>query len=514
METNSVSANNKRIAINTLMLYIRMFLTMAVTFYTSRVVLQVLGVTDFGIYNVVGGVVVMFSFLNASMSGATSRFLTFEMANGTMQTLRQTFGNAMSLHLIIAGFILLIAETVGLWFVLYKLVIPPERIETAVWVYQFSILTMMVTVTQVPYNAIIIAHERMNVYAYVEILNVLLRLGIVFLLIGWDKDKLLFYAILLFGVSFIVAMTYRVYCVRHFAESRSRLYFQRKRILPMLSFSGWDLYGNMSTVARTQGINMLLNIFFGPALNAANGVATQVQAGIMGFASNIVIAVKPQIIKSYATGNYERGRSLVFNASKGTFLLLLLLSLPLIFEMQWVLSLWLGNVPAHAASFCVLTLLFNFFATMSFVVVTVAHAAGKIKRPSLINGTLYLSVIPISYLMFYLGGAPETSYIYNVVAVGLGLLGNVWTAHFYVPGFSFYEYFFKVFCRCMLVLLLASVIIWSVRELFPSASLYRFLAVGLASTLSIVFIGMHILFNHTTRVYIWQMIRKKIWSKA
>ena len=244
---------------------------MAVTLYTSRVVLQVLGVEDFGIYNVVGGIVAIFSFLNASMSGATTRFLMYDMGENNKDKLRITFNSALLIHIAIALLIILIAETVGLWFLKTQLVIPADRMNAAVWVYQFSILSTVVSVTQVPYNACIIAHEKMDVYAYVEILNVILKLLIVFLLVAGDFDKLIFYALLIFLVSTIIACIYRLYCVRHFDESKLLYQLHFENVKPMLSFSGWDLYGNMSTVARTQGINMLLNMFFGPLLNAASG---------------------------------------------------------------------------------------------------------------------------------------------------------------------------------------------------------------------------------------------------
>ncbi|MBT9898735.1 polysaccharide biosynthesis protein [Bacteroides thetaiotaomicron] len=506
---SEISSNNRRIAKNTLLLYIRMFFTMAVSLYTSRVVLDVLGVEDFGIYNVIGGVIAMFTFLNISMSGATSRFLTYELGTGNQEKLKATFNSAVWIHRAIALIIIIVAETLGLWFFKTQLVIPDERMEAAMWIFQFSVISMAISVTQVPYNACIIAHEKMDVYAYVEIINVILKLLIVYLLTVINFDKLILYAFLLLFVTATVTYIYRIYCLRHFVECQytKGCKWQSDIMKPMLSFSGWDLYGNMSTIARTQGVNILLNIFFGPVLNAASGVANQVQAAVMGFAGSIVTAVKPQIIKSYAAGELQRMERLVFTASKLTFILLLLLSLPLMVEMNFILSMWLKVVPEYAVSFCICTLLFNFFATMSAVVVTVAHAIGKIKRPSVINGTLYLLVIPVSYLAFRNGLSPISSYIFNVLAVVLGMLSNVWTVHKYIPAFSFKRYFLTVFIRCLFVLLLnLTLLLWLKNNLVEEGFL-RLVLLIMTSIISVCLNGFYILFDYSTRLTIIQYVK-------
>ncbi len=290
------SANNKRIAKNTLMLYIRMLLSMVVSLYTSRVVLEVLGVEDYGIYGVVGGVVAMFSFLNSSMAGATSRFLTFEMGRGDEQRLKDTFSSALIIHIGIALVVFILAETVGLWFLNNKLVIPDGRMHAAHWVYQLSILGMFVSVTQVPYNASIIAHEKMDVYAYIELLNVFLKLGIVYLLTIGNFDKLILYAILVLAVNVLVAVTYRFYCVRYYEESHFRCVLNREVLKPMLGFSIWEILGHFGFTFRTQGTNMVLNMFFGVIINSAVGIATTVQNVLSLFTNNVLVAIKPQII--------------------------------------------------------------------------------------------------------------------------------------------------------------------------------------------------------------------------
>lgn len=457
---------------------------MGVSLYTSRVVLVVLGVEDFGIYGVVGGVVAMFSFLNSSMSGATSRFLTFEIGKNDFVKLSKTFSSALTIHIFIALFILLLGETVGLWFLESKLVIPDERMIAARWVFQFSLISAMISFIQVPYNASIISHERMNVYAYVEILNVFLKLGIVYLLSTGDFDKLILYAFLVLCISIITALIYRIYCLKHFEECKYIFNRDKKILYSMLSFSSWDLYGNLSVIARTQGVNILLNMFFGPLLNAANTVAIQVQGAVMAFASNIVTAVRPQIVKDYASGNIQHMTNLVMNASKYIYILLLVLSLPLILEMNFILNLWLKNVPDYAVIFCRFTLMFNFFATMSIVIVSAIHATGNIKRPSLINGSLYLLVIPVSYIAFKCKGTPEIPYICNVLFVFIGMLSNAYTLKLYIPQFSFRLFIVNVLSVCLLIACISSCISllakWNMQE-----GVARFMLVSLVSTISI-----------------------------
>ena len=341
----SHTENTKRIAKNTLMLYVRMLFGMLVSLYTSRVILNTLGVEDFGINNVVGGVVGMLGFLTASMSGATSRFLTYELGRGDLVRLKETFSSALIIHIGIALVVFVIAETAGLWFFENKLVIPESRMTAAHVVYQLSILSTMLGITQVPYNATIIAHEKMNVYAYVEILNVCLRLLIVYLLVIGDFDKLILYSILTFSVSVLIMSIYWVYCIRHYEETKFHFIWKKDILKPMLSFSGWDLYGNASVTARTQGVSMLLNMFFGPLMNAAAGIATQVQNAVMAFAGNFIVAVRPQIVKQYAAGEYESMFKLLKEAIVLCFTLLSLLSVPLMCEAHTQRSTVVENSP-------------------------------------------------------------------------------------------------------------------------------------------------------------------------
>ena len=367
----------------------------------------------------------MFSFLNTSMSGATSRFLTYEMGKGNNERLDQTFSSAMIVHIGIALIVFILAETVGLWFLINKLVIPEERMTAAHIVFQLSILSMMVTITQVPYNASIIAHEKMDVYAYVELLNVFLKLGIVYILLIGNFDKLILYAALVFGVSLLIATIYRIYCIRHFKECHIQKGLHKNIIKPMLSFSCWDLYGNMSVSFRSQGVTMLLNMFFGPLLNAANGIATNVHGIILGFANNVIVAFRPQIIKEYAAENIQRMSYLIENALKFTLALYLLIAIPLFFEADYVLQLWLKNVPAYTSYFLRIILICSFFKLGNNIMNIAIHATGRIKRVSFISGTVFLLNIPLMYIVMKLGGNAYIAYgtliLIDIITTALGI---------------------------------------------------------------------------------------------
>lgn len=506
------SHNNKRIVKNTALLYVRMFFSMAISLYTSRVVLSTLGVEDFGIYGVVGGIVTLFDFLNASMSGSTSRFLTFELGKKNKENLCDTFCTAMFVHISIAIVVLLIAEPVGVWFIHAKMQVPPERMDAAQMVLHLSVLSMMINVTQVPYNASIISHERMDVYAYVEMANVVMKLAIVYLLQIGHFDKLILYAILSFLVSISIAMFYRVYCIRNFSECHVYKVWRADIFKKMLAFSGWDLYGNLSVTMRTQGVNMLLNMFFGPVMNAAASIASQVQGAVIAFAQNVTTAVRPQIIKKYAAGEMESMVSLVRNAVKLNYLVILLITTPLITELHYVLFLWLGQVPSNAVTFCSFTLLFNFFSNLSFLLVTGIHATGKIFRPSFINGTLYLLVVPISFLSFKLGGAAWTSYLLNVLAVFIGMLSNAYTLNLYIKEFPFGKFVMKDLCPCLLLMVVVFVLSFSVRYMMPECFL-RLIIVCVVSTSVILFVGYKCILPMSIRKKIIQKVKYKIWKR-
>ncbi len=385
-----------------------MLLSTVVSLYTSRVVLQTLGVEDFGIYGVVGGIVAMFSFLNSTMAGATSRFLTFEMGKGDKERLKDTFSSALIIHIGIALLVLILAETVGLWFLNNKLVIPEGRMGAAHWVFQFSVLGMFVGFTQVPYNATIIAHEKMDIYAYIELLHVFLKLGIVYLLIIGNFDKLILYALLTLVVNVIIAMIYRIYCIRHYEESKFKWNWDKEIMKPMFRYSGWEILGHFGFTFRTQGINMVLNMFFGAAINAAANLATTVQNVLMMFTNNVTIAVKPQIIKRYASGQLNEMSNLIYTSIKLNLFIVLIVSIPAICCMDYILTLWLKNLPEYCAVLCKIMLYSNIISAISHIVYAGIQATGDLKITSILRNILYISTPIVTYIIFKFAEVPPT----------------------------------------------------------------------------------------------------------
>lgn len=420
----SVVADNKLIAKNTLILYLRMLLYMVVSLYTSRVVLNILGIQDYGIYNVVGGVVTIFTFLNASMSGATSRFLAYELGVGNKLRLKETFSSSLIIHIGISILIFILAETIGLWFLCNKLVIPESRMIAAHWVYQFSILATMINITQVPYNACIIAHEKMSVYAYVEMLNVVLKLLIVYLLLIGTIDKLVLYAALVLAVSILIAFIYRIYCLCHFEECHFHKAWNKKILKPMLSFSGWDLYGNMCSTLRQQGTTMLMNMFFGVLVNAAASIASTVIGSLSVLSSSVLTAFRPPMVKCYANGNMNDFSLLLSRAILFTSLLISVCTVPIVIEMAFVLKIWLNIVPEYAVNLSQIAIVNSFFLNINMAIMVPIYATGNVKWISLTGGTIYLLNLLLLYILLHLGISPYMTYGVNCGVMFLVLIVN------------------------------------------------------------------------------------------
>ena len=477
--------SNSRIAKNTVFLYLRMLLSLVVSLYTSRVVLQVLGAQDYGLYSVVGGIVIMFGFLNSSMSGAPSRFLTYEIGRKDDERLKDTFSSAMEVHIAIALVIFVVAETVGLWLLAYKLNIPEGRMGAAHVVYQTSVLSMMVGVTQVPYNASIIAHEKMDVYAYVEMLNILLKLVIVYVLLIGNLDKLILYAFLILGVSVFIAVIYRVYCIRKFKECHFHAVWRPKVIKPLLTFSGWDLYGNMSGTVQQQGINMIVNHFLGVAINAASGIATTVNVAVAGFAKNIIMAFRPQIIQNYAQGNIGAMSKLMTNASKYCLMLFLAMSLPLIAVMPYVLQLWLTEVPAKTVEICRIVLLTNIPGLLNSIVVIGIHATGKIKRLSFISGSLFLLTLLPVYIVLYADGAVEEVYWCTFISMGGVFISDSIILKRNIPDFPLSLFLVETFGKTIPAAIAVVFILYLITQRCPSG----FSQLMLSVTVSLIGFG-------------------------
>lgn len=415
----SKSANNKRIAKNTLLLYGRMLLMMIISLYTSRVILNALGVEDYGIYNVVGGVVSMFSILSGSLSAAISRFLTFELGKGNIEKLKKVFCTAINVQAVLMFIIFILLETVGLWFLNNKMVIPNERLDAAFWVFQFSVVTFAVNLLSVPYNASIVAHERMSAFAYISIFDAVARLLIAFVILKNPIDRLVYYGILVLLVGLIQRFIYASYCKRHFDECRYSFNFDKQITKEMFGFAGWNFIGASSAVLRDQGGNMLVNLFFGPSVNAARGVAMSVNHAVTGFVSNFMTALNPQITKSYASGDHEYMFKLIFQGARLSFYILLILALPIIFTTQYLLEIWLGIVPEYAANFARLVLVFTMSESLAHPLVTVMLATGNIRNYQIVVGGCQLLNLPISYILLKSGYPPETIFI---VAIFVSIL--------------------------------------------------------------------------------------------
>lgn len=458
---------------------------MCIKLYTSRVILQMLGVMDFGLWNVVAGLIMIIGYLNASMSGCTHRFISYELGNGNRQSLQQVFSASLTIHLAIALVVLLLGQTVGLWFLQHKLDVPVDRVQATHIIYQLSLASTVIGILQVPFNASVMAHERLDVYAVIEIANALLKLAVACALTIVSFDRLVALGAMTTASSVIIFLCYLLYCLFRLPACRCALSANWARIRPMLSFSGWDLYGNMSVMARTQGVSMLLNIFFTAAMNAAYGVASSVQWAVMSFADNVVLAFRPQIIKSYASGDYPRMLVLVQKAVTYTLLLLCLLMMPLIVEMDYVLRLWLGQVPAWSALFARLVLLTNLIGTVSLVLTIGIHATGHIRQLSLLNGTLYALVIPFSWAVFRHGGQPYWPFVYNVVIMAVCLLLNLGLLHRLVPAFS-RGAVLSVVLRIAAIQVVTFVVLHYLTQQFPASFLRLLSVVAISSVLTLV----------------------------
>ena len=393
----------KRIAVNTVMLYIRMIIVMLISLFTSRKVLEVLGVDDYGIYNVVGGVVSMLSFLNSSMTVATQRFLTFELGRKDLNRYRTVFSMAFGIHCILAVIVLVLAETAGLWLVNTHLVIPEERMWAANWVYQTSVLVMLVSIVRTPYNAAIISHERMGIYAYVSIFEVVLKLLIVYLLLFLPYDKLAVYGVLGLAVQLLVAFIYFICCRRNWTECRLRVFWDRGIFKSMAGFTGWNMFGTVAWILKDQGVNILMNMFSGPAVNAARGISVQVSGAVKNLVSGFQTAVNPQITKTYASGKRQEMHLLLRFSSKVSFYMLLCLALPLGLEAPYILDLWLVEVPEYAVLFTRIILLEVLLDTLSGPMITGLMATGKIKWYQIVVGGILLLNIPVSYALLRCG---------------------------------------------------------------------------------------------------------------
>ena len=440
----NTAENNKRIAKNTMMLYVRMAIVMCVSIYTSRVYLYQLGVTDYGIYNVIGGFIGMFTTLNSSLSASTQRFITYTLGKGEKEKLIDVFAASMNIHIVLGLLIVIVLETVGLWFLNNKLVIPVDRLVAANWVYQFVILSTFLSIFQVPYNGLINAHEDMGTFAWLSVLDVSFKLGIAYFLSIAPFDKLVFYGLLLLIVYIIMTSIYRTYCYHHYEECHYRVFWNRDIYKSMTSFAGWNIFGGLAWMLKDQGANVLLNLFFGPAINAARAVALQVSSAVTGFMYSFLSAAFPQITKYYASGNIDEMHKLVNRSLRMSFMLVFFLAFPIMINIDFILSIWLKKVPNMSNVFLILVLIDVLFqCILGSAINTMIDATGNIKKFQLCGSLNMGMIIPVSYLLLKMGMGPSIVFyviiIFNIIA---GLI-RLYYAHKQVQ-YSYKTFLFEV----------------------------------------------------------------------
>ena len=409
------TANNKRIAKNTLMLYFRMLLTLAVGLYAARIVLQTLGASDYGLYNVVGGIVTLFTFISSTLASGTQRFLSFALGENNIEKMKTVFSTASYLHALFALIIFAISEIVGLYLLYYQMQIPEGRMDAAFWVFQFSTIAAMVAVVQVPFMSSLIAHEKMDIYAWVSIYDAVMKLLIVYLIQVLEVDKLILYAFLYFLVHLSTALMYMLYCRNQYEECRMFGGFNKETFHEIASFSGWNIFGCGAVALQGQGVNILLNMFFGTVVNAARGIAFQVNSIILQFVNNFQTAVNPQIVKLYAAGNKTEMIKLMINNSKFAAFLLLFIAIPVFIELEFVLKIWLGEYPDYTPIFLRIIIIQSLVQTMTRPIVMGLHATGKMRMPNITAGIVLLMILPVSYLLLMMGCSPVVIFRVNVI---------------------------------------------------------------------------------------------------
>lgn len=497
--------NNKRIAKNTGMLYIRMLFTMIISLYTSRVMLNILGVEDFGIYNLIGGVIVLFSFIQISMTTAVQRFLTFELGKNNIVQVNIVFNTSLIVYVAICFVVLFFAETVGLWFVKTQLNIPPNRTTVVVWVYQFSVFAALIQILQMPYNASIIAYEKMSFYAIFSFVESALKLLIIYvLLLTPDFDNLKVYSVLVLIVSFISFLSYRFFCIKYISTCRFKRVFDKGLFYKILNFSGWSIFGSLAVIGLNQGIGIIMNLFYGVLTNAALGIANQVGSAVNRFIGSFQTAFNPQIVKSYAQDDFNYLNTLVSRTSKYSYFLMLLLSIPLLMEMEYILNLWLGQVPFYAISFCQFTLIYILIDSMSGPFYMVIYASGRIRNYQIVISTLILISILIAYVLLKYKFDPSVAILIRVFVSFIFAMYRVLIVNKLI-GFPLRLFYLNILPRILLITILSLLICYFI-QFNMERGLERFIIISftsiIVSALLIFFLGLDI----QERKVIWNYI--------
>lgn len=507
----NIQANNKRIAKNTMLLYGRMLLLMAISLYTSRVILNALGVEDYGIYNIVGGVVAMFSMLSGSLSAAISRFITFELGKGNKENLAKVFSASVTIQLGICAIVILLAETIGLWFLNSKMVIPENRLYAANWVYQLSLVTFVISLVSIPYNAAIIAHERMSAFAYISIFEAVNKLIVAYFIIISPFDKLIFYAIMIAMIAIIIRLIYGVYCKKRFEECTYHFIYDHELLKQMFGFAGWNFIGASSALLRDQGGNIVINLFCGPAVNAARGIAFQVNTAVHSFVTNFMTALNPQITKSYASGDYQYMMTLIFQGARLSYYILLLLSLPVIVNTHYILHIWLGEVPEHTVLFVQLVLIFGMCESISSPLITAMLATGKIRNYQLVVGGFQMLNLPVSYILLRFGAIPETVLIVAIVISQLCLVSRLYMLRGLI-GLKARDFIKKVYANVIEVTIL-SVIVPFLLAIVLNNDFLNFIVLSIITVVSTLLVVFYVGCTMEERLFVVSKVKMMILKK-
>lgn len=504
------SGNYKRIAKNTIMLYFRMLLIMFVSLYTVRALLATLGQEDYGLYNVIGGIVVMFSFLTHVLSSASQRFFAYEIGKADYTKLSKTYSVMLMLYAIVVAIVILLAETIGLWFFHNKMTIPVDRMYAAEFVYQFSILSFCWKVVTAPHQAIIIANEKMGVYAYVGIAEVLLQLILVLLLGKLPGDSLIAYSVLMFVIVFIINCIYIVYSRIKYRQIRFMANWDNELAKNVVSYSGWTLFGAIASICRSQGLNIILNVYFTPIVNAARGIAHNVNSSVSSFAGNFYTAVKPQIVKYYAQRNYDACFKLVFRSTKFSYFLLLLFIVPIFCYTPEILTLWLNNYPDYAIVFTRLIIITALIDALGNPIITFNQATGDIKLFQIVVSLIYMANIPLSIAAFEMGAGPKTAFVISICISILAMSARLIISN-YKHHFPLVRYVKEVLLPLLLVTVLSITVafVWLFIDINPSKLYGLTINVGILMA-SIGLLSFMLGFNKQERQFALSFIIKKI----
>lgn len=504
--------SQKRIVKNTLLLYIRQFITMGISLYTSRLILKNLGVVDYGVYNAVGGIIAMLGFLTNSLGAAGSRFITYNLGVGNPSLLRKTFGNIVLIHLILAGIIVLVSETAGLWFVENKLQIPIDRMIAARWTYQFAIATSVVAIISAPYNAAIIAHERMSAFAYIGILDAVLKLIIAIAIAFSPADRLITYALLFFLMQLLERLIYGIYCSHHFEETHARPTYDRGIFVQLFGFTGWTTLGSLAALACHHGTNILLNLFFGPVVNAARGVAFQVQSAVRSFCQNFQMALNPQLTKAYAQHELNAMHQLLIMSTKFSTYLMFLFSLPVLLEVDQILEWWLVEIPTDTNGFIQFGLWTCILSAINNPIINSVQATGRIKKFQIIEGLCLLSTFPISYILLRTTdiSALNLMYVYIIIEI----LTQIIRIQIVLPmiQMGIIQYYKKTILPILIVFLTASIIPVLVKKQLEE-NLSSFFIVCSLSVIFVIICSFYIGCSKQERMKVVELVLRKIKKK-